>query len=144
MEPGYENNRFEAFCHLNPNGTKLVKQYYLEMTNLPGTESRTVLRRLEKNSKGEMDPGRIVVCMEKFSMPFMSGIKVRHIWAKRNPGPTAKTSTTMSPWSLLSITARLVLFASRRILSPSLPRGAGVRLRQRHMIKLRMHTLTNL
>ena len=65
MEPGYEKNRLQAFCCQNPNGTKLVKQYHLDVIHPPGAEPCKVVRRLEKNSKNEMVLGRIVMCLEE-------------------------------------------------------------------------------
>jgi hypothetical protein len=76
--------------------------------------------RLEENNKSKLVPGRIVVSMEE-----MSGTGGIIAWARRGPGHTAKTSTSMSHRILSSITERLVLSVAKRIQLQSLRRGAG-------------------
>ncbi len=81
MEPGYDENRLQAFCCQNPNGT-------------PSLSSCTILRRsilLEQNlllflgrsrrtSKGQMVPLGSCQCWKMFSMPLTTGIEVSHIF----------------------------------------------------------------
>ncbi len=65
MEPGYEKNRLIEFHMKHPNGSKFVNSYSLEVIHPPDGDPRTVVRRLEKNSKGKLVPGQIVLSMEE-------------------------------------------------------------------------------
>ena len=57
MEPSYERGRLQEFCKKYPSGAKFVNIYSLEVIHPPGGDPQTVVRRLEKNNKGKLEPG---------------------------------------------------------------------------------------
>jgi hypothetical protein len=65
MEPGYDRDRLQEFDRKHPNGAKFANSYSLEVIHPPGGDAHTVVRRLEKNNKGKLVPGQIVVSMEE-------------------------------------------------------------------------------
>jgi hypothetical protein len=79
MEPGPERDRLTVFWHNYNFSNKWVTSFHAEEIQVPGSTTRTILRRLEGKGKGKKKkPGRIVLSREQvfdeILMQLMNGI----------------------------------------------------------------------